>query len=366
MYPCNSKELLDVQNGEMLCLLRQAIGEEEIKYTEEGLSFPKLQSSANGAGSLERTLCEGNEDLQLEILMNRTVLFGPAAGGHSQADPTNKKQGFGVQTDGIATVQAIQKTPVGYYLEWRWPKPSELRSENRMRRQGVPVGKAVLEPRPYVASSIGERWGVLTRAFLDDPERFKQANDLNLRRSVASIAAMHAMFQFAKASFIFMLDEAQRTGVIEEIQFQNPAMTPLAGAAVADRITKMVALSRMINFIPLGGSSAHLPGLAPVSESKRKNWETFTKMLLEKVFYSGANANLGFGWNRTDSRNVGKDKLTGNVLRSTPVGEVLWEQLNSHKRFLGAINQAIMLSHSHLTGPVWRGADAQGPVDYEV
>lgn len=396
VYPSGAAEALDLLTTE-ICYVPKKDQNSNSRSTINR-HMPAVLSALNGLGATAAELFPGDEQMQVEEVLNGLRILGTAFANVKYEPGQTRSGDVAIQIKGVHS--RIAKTDIfpGTYGEYYASTPAQLRSGDRVLEPHVHPSKVTIEIRPFDHKIAAERVLLHVRRCLYDNERYKQAMNPQYRSTNAWINTADNFFIFSLMSGILFLNQfgpsvistysnvandtaykagfnqaiatndglCTTAGVPNQLPIGSPIPdTPDLGAfdraefekrllILAYRIgllDESISIGSVVNNATRDAQQFNIVNQEVLKDMKRR--------YLGSVFFDGKIADLAFGFNeRGGPANPGVDEQTGKLQVSNPYGNFIHKQLNVPTMFVSSLTDAFRRQQERIAGKVTRGAVA--------
>jgi hypothetical protein len=336
-YPAGGDDTGDILTGED-CFVYLRGGNDGLGTGRYGLF---VMASLNGLCPEAVEAYPDDRKAQLAVLMN-SIKYAGVSRDDSKYSSGAKRQGIALQNMGESHHHADNDMPPGYYAELAPPDDDGF--GEKMIRPYIAKGKVLLEARPHRPDNIGDKVATIIRMYLQDPAKFRKAMDPKLRQTHSWVNVVESMIHSYLTAWAIITGAMMDTKTIRPIEFDPNGFFNLAapgtnpsGHEVLLGITR--ALGQLPNLSDQQGRE-----ISPRISITGARIDQYTKLrfdLVQRLFYDGRIAPYGYGYNPHTYINEGIDQRKGIIDKQKAKGNMLFNQINHHKRMVGALNDAV-------------------------
>jgi len=297
-------------------------------------------------------LPEGDEKGWSEWIAHTIKALGPIVGGVQTAGLESPF--VTVQINGLTTHYAEETVPAGYLVRYVARPQSELDKNQSLHRPNEIMSKVTLGYEPFRPSTLSDVMRTHVKLYLVNKVNYQKAFNMGYRKTKSLCSSMDHLFTFVKMAFLGMLDELIRTANMHvEIRgAYNPfAVHPNVLNGAPERHLFVAGLGKALGLLP-----EHSVQGASFGVQQGSQWDQLTRQALMKVLVPHEYQQLSLGYDDNTGLDIGVDINTGVAVRSTPIGELTWMQLQAPNLFYSHISDSFSRLQSQITGLCVKGS----------
>jgi hypothetical protein len=358
------------------------IEEEEIAFTHkitrndvlEDKNSLHIQTSLNCMGAEILDAYPNDQQMQVAAMENRIKFAGIARDSVSYAS-RDKRQGLALQVAGICSPYIRNDCPPGAFAQLYVPTKQEVQSAETIRRPYLTPGKVTLELRPHNPRTIETKVRAVLRSYVSNPDTFKKAMNERYRTTHVWVNFVEALFHSYLTAWAVITSTLVKSEVISPVTFTARAdralgkniVNPALPAPGSDEVILgiMTALGALPKTKPDGSSIDNAAGVntIQITEAQRALYQGVRRTLQGSVFLDPSHEQLMFAYDLATNVNRAKNDADGRLKLSTPIGNLVYNQINHTTQAVSAMSDAVRRDQELVIGKIVGGASAGGRAD---